>query len=159
MSAVSSTEVVQSCASCGASIYPEHLERGLAQRSAGKLLCKCCLEAEPEGSDPTALELPPLVMESSTPQPAAHPGDSGVMPAPDAPAPQPVTHRSSPGAAARHVRTFHARLSEGAVSNLDALVNDWLARHPDVEIKFANTTVGVWEGKHAEPNLILSIFY
>ncbi|GAG30077.1 unnamed protein product, partial [marine sediment metagenome] len=66
---------------------------------------------------------------------------------------------SRPGRGARRVRTFHSKLSEGAVRHLDEQVNAWLESHPEIEIKFANTTVGVWEAKHAEPNLILMVFY
>ena len=60
---------------------------------------------------------------------------------------------------ATRIRTFHAKLSEGAILHLDQQVNSWLDGHPDLEIKFASTTVGTWEGKHPEPNLILTIFY
>ena len=62
-------------------------------------------------------------------------------------------------AGATRMRIFHAKLSDGAVGHLDHQINDWLDQNPEIEIKFANTTVGVWEGKHAEPNLILTLFY
>ena len=42
---------------------------------------------------------------------------------------------------------------------LDGLINDWLDEHPDIEVKFSNTTVGVVEGKRAEPHLIITVWY
>ena len=38
-------------------------------------------------------------------------------------------------------------------------INAWADRHPDVSIKFATSTVGVFEGKHPDPNLIVTVFY
>ena len=31
--------------------------------------------------------------------------------------------------------------------------------HPDIEVKFCNTTVGILEAKKAEPNLLVTIWY
>ena len=43
MSTSPETEQVFVCAGCGASVYPEHLDRHLAGRWAGHLYCPCCL--------------------------------------------------------------------------------------------------------------------
>ena len=60
---------------------------------------------------------------------------------------------------ATRVRTFHTKMSDNAMHYLDGLINDWLDVHEDVEVKFSNTTVGVVEGKKAEPHLIITIWY
>ncbi len=63
------------------------------------------------------------------------------------------------GRGATRVRTFHTKLSDTAMSYLDGLINDWLDEHPDIEVKFSNTTVGVVEGKRAEQHLIITVWY
>src|SRR5437870_4358517 len=39
-----SPEIIQSCSSCGANIYPEHFQRGLAFRESGLIYCRHCME-------------------------------------------------------------------------------------------------------------------
>jgi hypothetical protein len=56
-------------------------------------------------------------------------------------------------------RTFHSKLSDGAVSYMNQLVNEWADGNPDVNIKFATSTIGIFEGKHADPHLIMTVFY
>ena len=60
---------------------------------------------------------------------------------------------------ATRCRTFHCKLSEGAIEFLNMQVNDWLDKHPDIVVKFARSDIGMFEGKHKEPNLILTIFF
>lgn len=161
MSATQSTETVLSCAGCGATIYQEHLDRHLADHWAGSLYCAVCL-AEKKGGG--ARPAPPQgeALETFTLEDA--PAGAPAMPPP---APAPVAaplqvQRRPPRAGAQgatRMRIFHAKLSEGAVAHMDQQINDWLDHHPEIEIKFANTTVGVWEGKHPEPNLIISVYY
>ena len=38
-------------------------------------------------------------------------------------------------------------------------INDWVDSSPDIAIKFAASTVGVFEGKKAEAALIVTVFY
>jgi hypothetical protein len=57
------------------------------------------------------------------------------------------------------MRTFHSRLSEQGVEYLDQAINDWLEAHPDIEVKFTTSTVGMWDGKLKEPTLILNVWY
>ena len=57
------------------------------------------------------------------------------------------------------MKTFHCRLSEQGVDYLDQTINDWLEGHPDVEVKFTTSTVGMWDGKLKEPTLILNVWY
>jgi hypothetical protein len=43
MTAASGSDSVMVCTGCGASVYREHIDRGLAGRWAGQLLCPHCL--------------------------------------------------------------------------------------------------------------------
>jgi hypothetical protein len=156
------TEVVMICGTCRASVYREHIDRGLAGMWAGQLLCPACLRLKREGAQAEvaeSLDSLPLAPAPAVPTvEAAAPAEPAVeSPAPDEtgfglPVP-------SDGRRARHVRTFHAKLSEAALRHMDEQVNAWLKRHPEIEIRFANTTVGMFEGKHSEPALIMSVFY
>lgn len=60
---------------------------------------------------------------------------------------------------ATRCRTFHAKLAAGAIVYLDDQINEWIDSHPDVYIKTVSTTVGLFEGKHQEPHLMVTIFY
>ena len=164
MSSVDS-EILMPCAACGASIYREHIHRGLAGMWAGQMLCPACLRpkresgvAEPTGEAGGSIPFPLAPVEgadadasiesASAPQPETASGESAFVEA-----------SIETGAGARHVRTFHAKLSEAALRHLDEQVNSWLKDNPTVKVKFANTTVGLFEGKHSEPNLVLTVFY
>ena len=68
-----------------------------------------------------------------------------------------ATHSNKTGAV--RMRTFHCRLSEQGVDYLDQTVNDWLEHHPDIEVKFTTSTIGLWDGKLKEPTLILNVWY
>ncbi|MGA2441809.1 MAG: hypothetical protein ABSH08_12700, partial [Tepidisphaeraceae bacterium] len=57
------------------------------------------------------------------------------------------------------MRTFHCRLSEQGVEYLDQTINDWLEAHPDIEVKFTASTIGMWDGKLKEPTLIINVWY
>ena len=154
-----SPEIIQNCSGCGATIYPEHFQRGLAVRQSGKLLCRHCVtdSAAPMPAMPVVADAASLGL---TDQPTAgdRTGGSSLYghSASEAMYKKPMYKSAT---AATRVRNFHAKLSEGAMLHLDQQVNSWLDTHPDVEIKFASTAVGTWEGKHPEPNLILTIFY
>ena len=168
MSSSVGTESIMTCVACGASIYQEHIDRGLAGMWAGQMLCPACLREKKESdqagegtdelgslplmtdSEPTGVSEAPPINDHSGFSVAEGTGLDG-RPVPPSPG------RTARGA--RRVRTFHSKLSEGAVNHLDEQINAWLESHPEIEIKFANTTVGVWEAKHAEPNLIVTIFY
>jgi hypothetical protein len=67
------------------------------------------------------------------------------------------THYTNTGAV--RMRTFHCRLSEQGVEYLDQIMNDWLEHHPDIEVKFVTSTIGMWDGKLKEPTLILNVWY
>ena len=61
---------------------------------------------------------------------------------------------------ATRLRTFHVRLSETAMIFLDDHLNEWLDDNPDIEVKFCNATIGIFEGKRGSENqLILNVWY
>ena len=62
-------------------------------------------------------------------------------------------------AGASRMRVFHTKMSNGASAFMAQTINEWLDAHPEVVVKFVQSTVGVWEGKHAEPHLILTVWY
>lgn len=166
MSSTTTSEKLMSCAGCGATVYPEHLDRHMAGYWSGQLFCSYCLADKKGGGAPPPIpeELTtfPLEEAESASAPAATAPVAAPEPPPTpTPAAAPALRRPPrPGASgATRLRIFHSKLSDGAVGHLDHQINEWLDQNPDVEIKFANTTVGVWEGKHAEPNLILALFY
>ena len=62
------------------------------------------------------------------------------------------------GSGAIHVRTFHCKLTDDALTYLDQMVNEWLDAHPQYEVKFAITTVGILTGKLKEPHMIVQVW-
>lgn len=65
---------------------------------------------------------------------------------------------NSTGSGAIHVRTFHSKLTEDALHFMDQSINEWLDAHPQYEVKFVSSTVGVLTGKLKEPALICQVW-
>lgn len=148
---------IKTCTACGASIYQEHLDRGLAGMWAGQLLCPPCLKTQRD--QPAHESAAPLSPQEKPSPPAPARDIEDAPPVVLAPEPADKEPPAPAGTGARRVRTFHAKLSEGAVQHLDEQINSWLAANPHIEIKFVTTTTGIWEAKHPEPTLILTVFY
>lgn len=148
MSTAPSLDREYTCEQCRATIYQIQLNKGQAGRWAGRLLCPHCLK-ERKDSDPLVVD-PELANGSPESGGAIGSGLSEIA------LKRPLNRT---GQGATRVRTFHAKLSEAAIHHLDYQVNVWLEQNPEIEIKFANTTVGTWEGKHPEPAVILTVFY
>jgi hypothetical protein len=159
------------CQGCGATIYSEHLDTGIAGYHGGKLLCPHCLEEAEAAADPTSsgevvedMAAISLVDEEPTPDrkegetqirsfgSESHVGgtfdDLGLDRAPNPDV-----------AAATRCRTFHTKLNEGAVAFMNRQVNEWADADPRISIKFATSCIGIFEGKKADPHLILTVFY
>lgn len=163
-------ENVLSCSSCGASVYPEHLQRGLAARVSGELHCPCCLAEKKKANAAADAEIPLQLVEESEVTDRSHGTSLHGTSLHGTHGPS-LTDSTARGTriykrplnraddGATRVRIFHAKLSDGAIRNMEQLVNEWLDSDPEVSIKFATTTVGTWEGKHIEPNLILTLYY
>ena len=62
------------------------------------------------------------------------------------------------GADAKHVRTFHSKLTDDALAYLDTQINAWLDEHPDYEVKVVSSTIGTFTGKTKEPHLICQVW-
>tara|TARA_B100000959_G_C14968163_1_gene618654 strand:- start:225 stop:977 length:753 start_codon:yes stop_codon:yes gene_type:complete len=62
------------------------------------------------------------------------------------------------GTGASHVRTFHSKLTDDALSYIDQQVNEWLDDNPDLEVKLVTTTIGTFTGKVKEPHLICQVW-
>lgn len=63
------------------------------------------------------------------------------------------------GTGATRMKTFHTKLADAAMKYLEDQINEWLDASPDILVKFCTTTVGVVEGKRAEPHLIITVWY
>jgi hypothetical protein len=62
------------------------------------------------------------------------------------------------GAGAIHVKTFHSKLTDDALVYMDQAINEWLDAHPQYEVKFVTSTVGILTGKSQEPHLICQVW-
>lgn len=143
-------ETLLTCDGCGASIYPQHLERGQAQRMAGKVFCVACV-AERQGGG-----------EHAPAAPAAGAGsEASAVRTPVVHQPKHTYRRAVQPQmdTATRCRTFHCRLSDAGFSHLNAQIDEWVDAHDDVQIKFATSSVGTIEGKHTESHLIVTVFY
>jgi len=166
------------CAECGATIYPEHLEQHKAEKIGGRLLCKHCLadaRAVTAGAVPAAAA--PVAAAEGDPEPIQRVSADDVPAERAAPAIKQFggggsTFARTGGAArdyrrplladpalATRCRTFHAKLNDASLAHLNDQINDWIDGRDDVVIKFATSVIGVMEGKHADPHLIVTIFY
>ncbi len=155
------------CEQCGATIYHEHIDAGIARYEGGKMLCPHCVEeydsthdgsvgGTDEALDPIAFD-ENSELDSSESRIQAFGGvamgggkwdESAFM--------RPL---DTGGKGASRCRTFHSKLNDGAIDFMTTQINDWLEANKNITIKFSNSTIGVFEGKHPEPNLILTLFY
>ncbi len=164
-------EIIKTCDECGAAVYPDHLESGSAGMVDERLLCPVCYreanQEHDEADEPIALvdeaDLDPV---SENEPPEVKPkikafGEDSVFG-------QLLDHDESKyqrplsanGRGAIRCRTFHAKMTDAAISYMDSMVNEWADKNPQIEIKFASSTIGMFEGKQRqEPHLIVTVFY
>lgn len=57
------------------------------------------------------------------------------------------------------VRSFHGKLSEQGLEYMDHFINEWLDQHPEIEVKFVTSSIGMFDGKMKEPAVILQVWY
>jgi len=62
------------------------------------------------------------------------------------------------GTGAIHVKTFHSKITDDALAYMDQQINEWLDAHPEYEVKFVSSTVGIHSGKLKEPHLICNLW-
>ncbi|MCO6436433.1 MAG: hypothetical protein J5J06_05040 [Phycisphaerae bacterium] len=160
------------CTSCGASVYPEHLDSGIARYEGGKLMCPHCVveyEKAHEGEDLDDPDLAPIAFDEDDSsgtridlggtriQTTAAESMLGYQGAWDD---SKWNRQPDPKqAGAIRCRIFHSKLSEAALGFMNNSINEWLDTNPNVVVKSASTTIGQFEGKHTEPNIIVTIFY
>lgn len=63
------------------------------------------------------------------------------------------------GAGVCRVRTFHAKLSDQGLEYLDDAINGWLDQHPEIDVKFVTSNVGLFDGKFKDLALIMNVWY
>jgi len=160
------------CAECGATVYREHLDSGIARYEGDRLLCSFCVAEYEKAHDSTATASPDTGLETIS----LTDDDDDLMPAPARSRIHNVskTMMGESGAwtdtrfkraldpvsgGATRTRTFHSKLNEGSIDFMTKSINDWLDSNDQIVIKFATSCIGIFEGKHAEPNLIMTLFY
>jgi hypothetical protein len=161
---VVANEEIKTCAGCGASVYKEHLDRGTAGYWAGQLLCNICLAERGQGAPGRSLEddLAPIRLEEPIAAADVRPATST-----DSVAAQQAVHDDSAykrplikGPAASRCRSFHCKLSDGALAYMSQQITEWCDANPEIQIKFCTSAIGMFEAKqHQEPHLILTCFY
>lgn len=158
-------EDIKTCAGCGASVYKEHLDRGTAGYWAGQLLCNICLAERGQGppSRPADDDLAPIRLEESL----GGATDVRAATSTDSIAAHQAVHDDSAykrplqkGPTATRCRSFHCKLTDGALSYLNQQINEWCDSNPEIHIKFSTSAIGSFEAKqHHEPHLIITVFY
>jgi hypothetical protein len=63
------------------------------------------------------------------------------------------------GSGACRVRTFHGKLSDQGLEYVDDAINVWLDAHPEIDVKFVTTNVGLFDGKFKDLALIVNVWY
>lgn len=63
------------------------------------------------------------------------------------------------GTGACRVRSFHCKYSDDGLRFMDNQINQWLDDHDDIDVKFVTSTVMTFQGKIAEPQLVLNVWY
>lgn len=179
-----SDEQMESCQECGATIYPEHLAKHTADRFQGKLLCPHCLQEKHVSASVKPAELLTenggIASEPDNPVVALASDDGAADSATSAEATRKSIKTFGGGGLtlgqaagetefrrptrqnvpyATRCRTFHCKLNETSISYMDLMINEWVDAHDEIEVKFATSTIGIFEGKHADPNLIMTLFY
>ena len=170
-------EEVRACESCGASIYPEHLRDHAAGQWNGKLLCPFCLKEQQQAGNADSVPTPAagpvaepaevpiaLVAEDELDQAPERPASirafaSGVQTGATGTREQYRRGLLTGSASATRCRTFHTKLNDASFAHLNEQINEWVDAHDEIEIKFATSVIGVVEGKHADPHLIVTVFY
>ncbi|HEV2293844.1 MAG TPA: hypothetical protein VGR35_08300 [Tepidisphaeraceae bacterium] len=63
------------------------------------------------------------------------------------------------GQGACRVRTFHGKCSDQGLEYLDDAINVFLDEHPDIEVKFVQSNVAMFDGKFKDFALIVNVWY
>lgn len=166
---------MRTCDKCSVPIPDEDFRNQLAARYKGKTLCqKCTAEVKARILAAKQSEAPNVPPEAISDVPVVLMED--VLAPPDRDAPSQIHAFSSAGSIAHkekeykralltgsrnatRCRTFHCKLTDASFDNLNEMINEWVDEHEDIEIKYALSDIGIVEGKHADPHLIVTLFY
>ena len=164
-----SDEITSTCGGCGASIYKQHIDSGIARYEGGKLLCAHCVEEYEQAHDRASSGVAEAVESISLEEETDLAVKGGTQISYSGATLGQRSQKDEDGFSRKLVpkergatrcRLFHAKLTDGALNFMGDTINDWLDAHPDIVIKHVTSTIGVFEGKvHAEPNMILTLFY
>lgn len=167
-------EQIKECEECGATVYSEHLESGIARYEGGRLLCSVCVaeyeRAHDTTSDESTDDLAPIEFEDDETDSLSASGEMSSTRIHTVSAATLGGHGAwddskfkrelqPNGVGATRCRTFHCRLSEGAIDFLVTQINEWIDGNDKIAVKFVNSSIGLFEGKHTEQNLIVTLFY
>lgn len=157
------------CSGCGAAIYPEHLDSGIARYEGDRLLCSFCVADYEKQHDAgtTDSNLGSIALhddDDDDPAPASrtriHAMSSGMFGGGQSWDDSQFKRTPDPNSSgAVRCRTFHSKLNDGSIEFMTKIMNEWIDGNPNIRVKFATSTIGIFEGKHAEPNLIITVFY
>jgi len=165
------TDISGECGSCGASIYRQHIDSGIARYEGGRMLCShCVVEYEQAHEGEKGEEYAPIEFDDGDEeeelkvdlsQSRIHSASAATLGRAAGGWDDTNFERQLDARAisATRCRTFHSKLSEAALSFMNTQINEWIDKSPGITVKFATSTIGTFEGKHAEPNLILTLFY
>jgi len=62
------------------------------------------------------------------------------------------------GTGATHMRTFVTKLRLDAIEHIDEQINEWLEENPELEVKFATSSVGILTGKLKEEAMFVTVW-
>jgi hypothetical protein len=160
---------LQTCDGCGATVYPEHIASHKAERVGKRLLCRHCYQeavatqqiASPLGSGDDPIQIDE---DLESPGPGGSTitafGQQGGISFEQASYREDFKRALNPEARwATRCRTFHAKLNDASIAHMNDTINDWVDSREDITIKFVASNVGVVEGKHNDPHLIVTVFY
>ena len=153
------------CGACGATIYKEHIDSGIARHEAGKLMCPHCVSEYEKSHDTASVGVavePTVGLADGAGDGASKINVFGSANLTDVHAwdDSAFKRKLDPTAeGATRCRIFHSKLNQGAIEFMANSINQWLDESEDIRIKHATSTLGVFEGKHADQNIILTLFY
>ena len=154
------------CGACGATIYKEHIDSGIARYEAGKLMCPHCVgefeRSHDRATDGAVVAEVTVGLAEGVADGASKIDVFGSANLTDVHAwdDSAFKRKLEPNAeGATRCRIFHSKLNQGAIEFMANSINQWLDESDDIRIKHATSTLGIFEGKHADQNIILTLFY
>lgn len=183
------TEDTRTCQVCDAAITNEQISQRQAGLIKGVLMCPTCVDAKrqeamntPKVAATTAAgpgtAAPTIQHFAKTPEPEDNPislegpddapgsGMSKIHSFATGSSLAGVHHdeklkRPLSGAtdAPTRCRTFHSKLNDASIAYMNDQINEWVDSDVRIFIKTVSTAVGLFEGKHPEPHLFITMFY